>query len=117
MLIAAVAILVIGPKDMPRALRTAGRYMGKMRRMSNHLRSGMETMIREAELEEMEQKWREQNEAIMREHPEGYVPVTPALIEHAPPETAIDHHPGDDPAPAESLPLSLPPVRPAPPAG
>lgn len=71
LLIAAVAIVAIGPKDMPRALRTAGRWMGKMRRASNHLRSGLEAMIREAELEEMERKWREQNEAIMKAHPQA----------------------------------------------
>jgi sec-independent protein translocase protein TatB len=62
-----VAIVVIGPKDLPMALRTAGRWVAKMRAMSNHFRSGIETMIREAELEEMERKWKEQNERIMRE--------------------------------------------------
>lgn len=66
LLIVIVAIVVIGPKDMPLALRTAGRWMGKIRRVSGHFRSGIETMIREAELEEMERKWREQNEAIMK---------------------------------------------------
>lgn len=64
-----VAIVVIGPKDLPAALRTAGRWIGKIRRVSGHFRSGIETMIREAELEDMEKKWREQNEAIMRAHP------------------------------------------------
>lgn len=67
LLIVIVAIVVIGPKDMPLALRTAGRWMGKIRRVSGHFRAGIETMIREAELEEMERKWREQNEAIMKE--------------------------------------------------
>lgn len=66
---AIVAIVVIGPKDMPRALRTAGQWIGKMRRISGHFRSGIETMIREAELEEMEKTWREQNAAIMAAHP------------------------------------------------
>ena len=65
-----VAVVVIGPKDLPLALRTAGKWMGKVRRVSNHFRSGIETMIREAELEEMEAKWREQNAAIMAAHPE-----------------------------------------------
>lgn len=64
-----VAVLVIGPKDMPVALRMAGRWIGKMRRMSNHFRSGVETMIREAELEEMEKKWQEQNRKVMEQHP------------------------------------------------
>ena len=62
-----VAIVVIGPKDLPLALRTAGRWIGKIRRVSGHFRSGVETMIREAELEEMEQKWRDQNAKIMAE--------------------------------------------------
>ncbi len=69
LLIVIVAIVVIGPKDLPLALRTAGKWIGKIRRVSNHFRSGIETMIREAELEEMEKKWREQNEAIMAAHP------------------------------------------------
>jgi len=69
LLIAVVAILVIGPKDMPMAMRTVGRMVGKVRRVSAHFRSGIDAMIREAELEEMEKKWQEQNEKIMREHP------------------------------------------------
>ena len=65
LLVVIVAIVVIGPKDLPFALRTAGRWIGKVRRVSGHFRSGIETMIREAELEDMEKKWREQNAAIM----------------------------------------------------
>jgi len=37
LLTAVVAIVVIGPKDMPRALRTAGRWVAKLRRMSSAL--------------------------------------------------------------------------------
>jgi sec-independent protein translocase protein TatB len=69
LLIVVVAIVVIGPKDLPVAMRTAGRWIAKVRRVSGHFRSGIEAMIREAELEEMERKWREQNEAIMKEYP------------------------------------------------
>ncbi len=65
-----VAILVIGPKDMPAALRAVGRWIGKIRRVSGHFRSGLDTMIREAEMEDMERKWREQNRAIMAAHPD-----------------------------------------------
>lgn len=70
LMIIIVAVVVIGPKDMPMALRTAGRWIGKMRRISGHFRSGIDTMVREAELEEMERKWRQQNEAIMKSHPQ-----------------------------------------------
>ena len=69
LLTAIVAIVVIGPKDMPRALRVAGRWVAKMRRMSNAFRSGFENMVREAELEEMEREWKERNAAIMAAHP------------------------------------------------
>lgn len=61
-----VAVVVIGPKDLPMAMRTAGRWIGKMRRISAHFRSGIDTMVREAELEDMEKKWKAQNEEIMR---------------------------------------------------
>ncbi len=70
LLIAIGAIVVIGPKDLPMALRTVGRWMAKVRRVSGHFRSGVETMIREAELEDMEKKWREQNAAILAAHPD-----------------------------------------------
>ena len=58
LLIVVVAVIVIGPKDMPLALRTAGRWIGKMRRVSSHFRTGLDAMVREAELEEMEKKWK-----------------------------------------------------------
>lgn len=86
LLTAIVAVVVIGPKDLPVALRTAGRWMGKARRMSNHLRAGIDTMIREAELQEMEEQWRKQNEAVMTAHPAGTVEHLPG----APPEPATE---------------------------
>ena len=69
LLIAVAALIFIGPKDLPQALRTLGRWVGKIRGMARHFTSGVEAMMREAELEEMEKKWREENERIMREFP------------------------------------------------
>lgn len=71
LLVAVVALLVIGPKDLPLALRTLGKWIGKVRRMSGHFRAGVETMIREAELAEIEKEWSERNARIMAEHPDG----------------------------------------------
>jgi len=70
LLIVIVAVIVIGPKDMPLAMRTAGRWIGKMRKISGHFRAGIDTMVREAEMEDMEKKWKAQNEKILREHPQ-----------------------------------------------
>jgi len=71
LVIVIVAVLVIGPKDLPLALRTAGRWIGKIRRVSAQFRSGFDAMVREAEMEEMETKWREQNAKIMAENPDN----------------------------------------------
>lgn len=64
-----VALLVIPPKDLPKAMRFAGHWVGKVRGVANQFRSGFDTMVREAELQEMEKKWAAENERIMREHP------------------------------------------------
>jgi sec-independent protein translocase protein TatB len=69
LLIAVVALVFIGPKDLPRAMRTVGRWGGKVRGMARHFNTGSEAMVREAELEEMEKQWREENERIMRDFP------------------------------------------------
>ncbi len=69
LVVALVALVVIGPKDLPKVMRTVGYWVGRARGMARHFRSGIDTMIRESELEEMEKKWREENERIMREHP------------------------------------------------
>lgn len=129
LLVAIVAIVVIGPKDLPVALRTAGRWIGKVRRVSGHFRSGIETMIREAELEEMEKKWREQNAAILAAHPdtagpdveaqaaaqaaEGVVPELPAPVAEAveaavTPEAPAPAPATPTPAPAKAAPAASP---------
>jgi sec-independent protein translocase protein TatB len=69
LIVALVALVVIGPKDLPNVMRTVGNWVGRARGMARHFRSGIDTMIREAELEEMEKKWKAENERIMREHP------------------------------------------------
>ena len=46
LMIVIVAVVVIGPKDLPMALRTAGRWIARVRRVSGHFRAGVETMIR-----------------------------------------------------------------------
>src|ERR1700742_4397535 len=69
LIIAVVALVVIGPKDLPRVMRAIGNFVGKARGMARHCRSGVDTMIRESELADMEKKWKADNERIMREHP------------------------------------------------
>lgn len=51
--IAVVALLVIGPKDLPRVLRALGRWAGKARAVAREFQSSIDQMIRESELEEV----------------------------------------------------------------
>jgi sec-independent protein translocase protein TatB len=117
LLLGAVAVAVIPPKDLPRAMRFAGQWIGRARGMARHFRSGLDEMIRQAELEEIEKKWREENERIMREHPlhdaieHPEEPVMTALPSpDAPVYTPVDEQPAE-PAPqiAETL-TDLPPA-------
>ena len=70
-LFATVALVVIGPKDLPKAMRVLGHWVGRARGVSRQFRSGFDSMVREAELAEMEKKWAEENARIMKEHGTG----------------------------------------------
>ncbi|HUN50519.1 MAG TPA: Sec-independent protein translocase protein TatB [Candidatus Sulfotelmatobacter sp.] len=50
-IIAAVALVVIGPKDLPRVLRTVGQWTGRARAMAREFQNSLEELAREAELE------------------------------------------------------------------
>src|SRR4051794_28155664 len=69
LLVAVVALVVIGPKDLPRAMRFVGQWIGRARGVARHFRSGIDEMIRQSELEDMEKKWAAENRRIMSEHP------------------------------------------------
>jgi len=126
LVIALVALVVIGPKDLPRAMRTIGNFVGRARGMARHFRSGFDNMIREAELEDMEKKWKADNERIMRDHPspaagEDWAEPIPALEAPAPkPKPAPkSNRPKAPPARGRAVPSgAAPPIpaRPAPPA-
>ena len=73
LLIVLVAIAVIGPKELPRVMRTVGQWVGKARAMASQFRVGVDQMMRESEIAELEKKWREQNEAIMKAHPAALI--------------------------------------------
>ncbi len=103
LLVAVVALVVVGPKDLPKLLRTVGQWIGRARGMARHFRSGIDAMIRESELEEMEAKWREENARIMRDHPPG-----PPEAEAATPPAEPAPPPVHDPAAPTPMPTSTP---------
>jgi len=54
-LIGVVALIVIGPKELPAVLRTFGQYMTKIRRMAAEFQSQFQEAMREAEMAELKQ--------------------------------------------------------------
>ena len=100
LIIAVVALVVIGPKDLPRVMRTVGQWVGRARGMAKHFRSGLDTMMREAELEELEKSWKAHNEAIMRDHPMPASDGKPVEPDWAAPVPALENEPAPEAPPA-----------------
>jgi len=111
--VAILALIFIGPKDLPKVMRTVGYWVGRIRGMARHFTSGIESMVREAELEEMEKTWREENERIMRVFPpDAHYPEAGQADAMPPVATAEEGSPSpvlpdsaDEEFPAEKRPL------------
>ncbi len=63
--IAVVALLVVGPKELPRLMRMAGQFAAHARRMAGEFTSAFNQMARESELDDM----RREIEALKRNNP------------------------------------------------
>ena len=113
LVVAVVALLFIGPKELPRVMMKVGRWIGQLRGYARHFTAGIENVIREAELEEMEKKWREENQRILAEFPADrlYPDPVPMMTELPPegeqPDLPLEAPaaPDDDPIPPEERPL------------
>ncbi len=55
-LIGIVALIVIGPKELPGALRTLGQWMGKLRRMASEFQGQFQEAMREAEVADLKKQ-------------------------------------------------------------
>ncbi len=53
LVIGLVALLVVGPRDLPLLMRKVGKAMGKARAMANEFRSSFDEMARQSELDEL----------------------------------------------------------------
>lgn len=60
--VAVVALVVIGPKDLPKLLRTVGQWTGKARALAREFQSHLDDLARQSELDEL----KKQAEAVTR---------------------------------------------------
>jgi sec-independent protein translocase protein TatB len=134
MVIGAVALIVIGPKDLPKALRTLGNMTAKVRRMAGEFQSQFNDAMREAELDEIRKQVEGVNQSVtslntsfdpigtVRDELKGAIEgpaSTPAVApEPAPPAALTDASAASGPLPAAPEPPSAPSPadRPAAPA-
>src|SRR5918911_2528763 len=105
LVIGIVALVFIGPKDLPRALRVAGYWFRKARTLSREFQNSVDQMIREAELDEMREQLKKATEFDIEKEFQKTVDPTGELAESIKPPNIPDHF---DPLPASSEPL--PPV-------
>jgi sec-independent protein translocase protein TatB len=130
MVIGAVALVVIGPKDLPKALKTAGILVRRARGMAREFQNSVEDMIREAELDDVRKTVQEATRFDLDKKiqntidPDGQLrqpliaePATPAPAALAKPEPAADKPleavASQDPPPL-SEPFIAPRIPPAP---
>jgi sec-independent protein translocase protein TatB len=113
MVLGIVALAVIPPKDLPRVLRTVGKYVGQMRRMASDFQGQFMDAMKEAELDSVKKEIDSINEAakidtsfdsnkLMRD-------TMPKAVEAAPVEAPT-------PSPYESVSVEPPVVAAAEPA-
>lgn len=62
LVIAAVALIVVGPKDLPMLLRRLGQFVARLRGMANEFRASFDEMARQSELDDL----RKEVEAMRR---------------------------------------------------
>lgn len=65
MLLAVLALVVVGPNDLPRLMRSVGKFMAQARQMAQEFMAGFDQMAREAELDELQKEI----EALKKQNP------------------------------------------------
>lgn len=107
LLIGAVALVVIGPKDLPRAMRTLGQWVRRARLMAGQFQRSLDDMITEAEMHDL-------REELRRKAKDAAAPQTPAqqdAMPQEPPAASAQPAPDEGKVPATEAEA---PVVPAP---
>jgi sec-independent protein translocase protein TatB len=109
LVIGVVALIAIGPKELPGVLRMIGQWMGKIRRMASEFQGQFQEAMREAEMEDIKKQVDDMTSAASSVA--SFDPIGDLSKEF---ETAIEDKPkGPEPAQAE-LPLPAASSEPAP---
>jgi sec-independent protein translocase protein TatB len=120
-LIGVVALIVIGPKELPATLRTVGQYMTKIRRMAAEFQSQFQEAMREAEMADLKQHFDTIQDAakdLRNFDPVGTVrseiegAASDKLPSASPASSATSPPAAESAAPSLSAPAGAPPAEP-----
>jgi sec-independent protein translocase protein TatB len=73
LIIGVVALVVIGPNDLPRAMKTAARWMSAGRKLAREFQGHVDDLVREAELDELREQARKLAMTPLSQHIESFV--------------------------------------------
>lgn len=124
LILGVIALLVVGPKDLPLMLRKLGRQMARLRGLAAEFRTGFDELARQAELDEL----KKEVEALRRGQVFTDIEMEAMrTLEPLPPRDAAAGDPTPPPAPPESppppadeppqAPPEVPPISPPAPDG
>jgi sec-independent protein translocase protein TatB len=111
--IALVALVVIGPKDLPKAMKAAAFWVRKARSLASEFHSGIDQLVREAELEEARDAIRSASQMNLDRTLESTIDPTGEVNKALQPPSEADMKPAPTPAATsegqvEAVPLTSP---------
>jgi sec-independent protein translocase protein TatB len=115
LILAIVALLVVGPKDLPLLLRTIGKYMGVIRRHAAEFRAQFDEVVRESELEQLKKDFESVGQEMKSTIEDGAASIDrDSESARLNVEKAVDREPSEAKAVAQSKALSAAEPEPEP---
>lgn len=113
LLLAVVALIVVGPKDLPRMMHAIGQFAGKARRMAGEFRASFDEIAKQAQMEEL----RDEIETLKRENAVSKAVEELKDVEGAINEAILNKPPSDQTNAAQTNEFDTksqtPPIKPA----
>jgi sec-independent protein translocase protein TatB len=97
--IVVVALVVVGPKDLPRLMRTAGQWAGRARAMADQFRRSFDDIARQSELEELRAEVNKLQQSPMAEIESAMYPTD---LTASMDDVGVPAPPADPPPPTSS---------------
>ncbi|WP_316236410.1 Sec-independent protein translocase protein TatB [Bradyrhizobium sp. SZCCHNR1015] len=110
LVIGVVALIAIGPKELPGVLRMVGQWIGKARRMASEFQGQFQEAMREAEMADLKKSFDEVREAASGFTPTGVISSLQRDVDKALDIEGIDKPTEPAPAPDAAAASSEPPL-------